>query len=306
MRIDELTASLETSKSLNLTTLEQQASLNTYDGSTKQTLINERDQNSTLGLEIRNLRQQLLDEKETAITERARADKLNKEGDTRSSRLLLLQESLTVASEENSRLSRSLEGDRLTTADLRRTVKELRETSAAKELRLQDKTIGMKEKLKIIDELKVEVDSRKAEADSRKAEADSLKVNVTSLKSDLDASSSAAADLQTTLRTTTETLTAQLQSKERSLQEKEVTESKIRAEFIQVNSALCTERGNNTKLTASVTNLESQLASLTSDKSALLEQIDELSLQLQAENEKEQTLTKELQVRKREQGAITL
>ncbi|GMI45105.1 hypothetical protein TrCOL_g6561 [Triparma columacea] len=120
LRVSELEQEIKTAKDLNLSTLEQQHKLTSLETNNNSQLTSQRDQNSLLASEIRNLRQQLIESKETCDKERSRADRLEKEVEARSSRLLNMQENITASTEENTRLSRSIEADRLVASDLKK------------------------------------------------------------------------------------------------------------------------------------------------------------------------------------------
>ena len=119
------------------------------------------DTHSVLATEIRNLRQQLMDSKDSIKAEKDRAIDLERDAEARSSRLLDLQESLTEASSENARLSRSLEQDRLLMSDLRRTNEETKKSTASSESKfnqfMTDKKRDIKEKDEANDHLREEV-----------------------------------------------------------------------------------------------------------------------------------------------------
>ena len=102
MRVAELSQELKSAKDLNLSTLEQQHGVSaTTAGSHR-----DADTHSVLANEIRNLRQQVVDLKAEKKSERDRADTMEMESEGRSSRLLDLQESLTEAANENSKVRR--------------------------------------------------------------------------------------------------------------------------------------------------------------------------------------------------------
>jgi hypothetical protein len=157
-----LRSQVETAKEATITTLQQQSQLAGHDNSTRSSLLSERDNSHALAAEIRNLRQQLLDEKEVSQKERDRADAINRESDARSKRLLDLQESLTLSTDENTRLSRALEQDRLTAKELRRKVDESSKEVERSGRLLEEKAFELKEKTSVIDDVRASADGLRA------------------------------------------------------------------------------------------------------------------------------------------------
>lgn len=154
------TTELKSAKDLNLSTLEQQHGISSTSHSSR-----ESDTHSVLANEIRNLRQQVVDLKAEKKGERDRADTLEVESEGRSSRLLDLQESLTEAANENTKLSRSLEQDRLLMADIKRSnedIKKSMQTSDSKyEQFMNEKKMELKEKDEANAEIREELERTK-------------------------------------------------------------------------------------------------------------------------------------------------
>ena len=106
-----------------------------------------------------------MDAKESCDKERAKVDELERELNSKSQRLLKLQESLTESAEENTRLSRSIESDRMVTANLRRSSKDIEKTWKSDQIKFeafsQSKKLEIEEKNLLIDEHREEIKQAK-------------------------------------------------------------------------------------------------------------------------------------------------
>ncbi|GMI09899.1 hypothetical protein TrLO_g15289 [Triparma laevis f. longispina] len=246
MRVAELSQELKSAKDLNLSTLEQQHGVSSTSHSSR-----ESDTHSVLANEIRNLRQQVVDLKAEKKGERDRAHTLEVESEGRSSRLLDLQESLTEAANENAKLSRSLEQDRLLMADIKRSNEDINksmQTSGSKyEQFMKEKKMELKEKDEANAEIREELERIKK----------SLSVNIMKSVASLREARTKFKTISTMKTTVANSNLAKIKAEaEAAAASAEAVDKKFKSEYVELNSQLSTEKEKVSKLEASATKAE--------------------------------------------------